>query len=230
MLHTLEMAHFILDALPVGVFWKDKNSVYLGCNQWVAEHTGVSTHDIIGKTDYDLCWAEYAPKYIHDDQEVIKNNEQFECIEDCVTIYDGSKISGKATKVPLVVNGEVIGVLGFWQDLSEACDILDTLSKALGKASAKTGEIGQKLDNYSRKIFEDSQNKNCEIFDQRQDEDNIIFAQRQNEDKNKFETDKILHQEEDTKSLKGRQEEDTKSLKGRQEEDTKSLENRQKDD
>ncbi|PAX47624.1 PAS domain-containing protein, partial [Brunnivagina elsteri] len=47
----------ILETIPQHVFWKDSNSVFLGCNRNLAKVAGLnSPEDIIGKTDYDLPW------------------------------------------------------------------------------------------------------------------------------------------------------------------------------
>ena len=75
MLKILESCLGILDDIPVGVFWKDKNSVYLGCNLWHSQVAGISSKDIVGKTDYDMPWAGMASKYIDNDQQVIKSKK-----------------------------------------------------------------------------------------------------------------------------------------------------------
>src|SRR5262249_4346608 len=47
----------ILDHLPGEVYWKDKEGRYLGCNKVIARMAGFERpEDMIGKTDYDLCW------------------------------------------------------------------------------------------------------------------------------------------------------------------------------
>ena len=43
----------IINAIPVRVFWKDKNFVYLGCNAVFARDAGFAEpKDLIGKDDY----------------------------------------------------------------------------------------------------------------------------------------------------------------------------------
>ena len=45
----------IIDAIPVRVFWKDKNLVYLGCNTLYAHDKGFTDpKDVIGKDDYQM--------------------------------------------------------------------------------------------------------------------------------------------------------------------------------
>ena len=50
------------------ILWKDRNSVFLGCNHNFARLVGLEfPEDIIGKTDYDLGWQSdgYTADYIH---------------------------------------------------------------------------------------------------------------------------------------------------------------------
>ena len=52
-----QLLQLVMDTLPEAIFWKDRDSVYLGCNQNFAEDAGVgSPGNIVGKTDYDLAW------------------------------------------------------------------------------------------------------------------------------------------------------------------------------
>jgi PAS domain-containing protein len=65
----------VLNTFPLFVFWKDCNSVYLGCNQNFAVSAGLSSPEaIVGKTDYDLPWGvSEAELYRADDREVIES-------------------------------------------------------------------------------------------------------------------------------------------------------------
>ncbi len=48
----------ILRYLPGFIFWKDKDSVFLGCNENFAHAAGFkSAEEIVGKTDYDMAWG-----------------------------------------------------------------------------------------------------------------------------------------------------------------------------
>jgi PAS domain S-box-containing protein len=51
----------IVSHIPHFVFWKDRDSVYLGCNEVFARSAGLQCpEDIVGKTDYDLVWRNEA--------------------------------------------------------------------------------------------------------------------------------------------------------------------------
>jgi hypothetical protein len=48
------MLTLVLDALPVGLFWKDRDSKLLGCNRKFAEDSGAANAaDMLGKTNFD---------------------------------------------------------------------------------------------------------------------------------------------------------------------------------
>src|SRR5215468_3165367 len=66
----------VLDALAVGMFWKDRGSRILGCNQKFAEDCGFAgPADIIGKTNFDFFPKAQADAYRADDLDVINSGE-----------------------------------------------------------------------------------------------------------------------------------------------------------
>ena len=65
----------VLDTIPVRVFWKDKDSRYLGCNSLFLKDAGIKLQeDIIGKEDTELPWKERAEFYRSDDSEVMQSD------------------------------------------------------------------------------------------------------------------------------------------------------------
>ena len=67
---TKNIQDSLIDYLPNHyIFWKDKNSVFLGCNKAFALEANLSSPaEIIGKTDYDLPWSkEESDAYQADD-------------------------------------------------------------------------------------------------------------------------------------------------------------------
>ena len=112
----------ILDTMPQAVFWKDADSVYLGCNDNFAKAVGLSSADEIrGKTDFDLPWpATEAEAYRHDDQEVITGKRAKRHIIEPLLQSDGTRLWIDTSKVPLVdQQGTVYGVLGVYDDVTE---------------------------------------------------------------------------------------------------------------
>lgn len=116
------MLRHILNTIPQSVFWKDRDSVYLGCNRAFAAAVGMTNpEDIAGKTDFDLPWPRAeAEAYRADDQFVITSNTpKYHIIEEALQA-DGSRILADTTKLPLLnADGSVYGVLGVYEDITE---------------------------------------------------------------------------------------------------------------
>ena len=71
-----QMLQLIMDTIPMSVFWKDKDSVYLGCNKAFIKECGFGdVNDVVGKTPYDLFDQETAATLIARDQQVITTNQ-----------------------------------------------------------------------------------------------------------------------------------------------------------
>ena len=111
----------IINTAPVRIFWKDKESRYLGCNQAFASDTGLAfPNDILGKYDYQLTWKEQADSYRNDDRQVINSGIPKLSYEELQTTPDKKTIWLRTSKVPLrnATRG-IIGVLGIYQDITE---------------------------------------------------------------------------------------------------------------
>jgi len=124
-----QMLQTVLDTIPQRIFWKDRNSVFLGCNQPMAADCGFSTPaELIGKTDEATAGAALAERYRADDREVMETNRPKLNYEKPQKRPDGSRRWLLLNKVPLHdTNGRVIGVLGTCDDitaLKHANDVL----------------------------------------------------------------------------------------------------------
>ena len=110
----------IINAIPVRVFWKDKNLVYLGCNAIFARDAGFADpKDIIGKDDYQMGWRDQAELYRGDDRQVIESGCSKLLIEEPQTTPAGETITLLSSKLPLRgSNGEISGVLGTYMDIT----------------------------------------------------------------------------------------------------------------
>lgn len=110
----------IIAAMPGHVYWKDQNGVYLGCNDQQAKKVGLSKGtDVIGKTDYDLCWREQADIIRKNDIQIM-NSGQAQSLEESAQLADGTFITALTHKVPLRnEKNEVVGILGISLDITE---------------------------------------------------------------------------------------------------------------
>jgi PAS domain S-box-containing protein len=118
-----QLLQTVLDNIPIGVFWKNRESRYLGCNQRVADAFGFrSPQEMVGKCDLEFpCLKrEEAEYFLRKDREVMETNESEVGIVEPATFANGRKVWLETSKVPLrSPSGEVIGVLGIWQDITE---------------------------------------------------------------------------------------------------------------
>jgi len=111
----------IIDAIPVRVFWKDKDLVFQGCNRAFAQDAGFGDQrDIIGKDDRHMAWAAQADAYRTDDLSVMGSGEAKLLIEEPQTTPEGKTITLLTSKVPLLDSkGQVCGILGAYMDITD---------------------------------------------------------------------------------------------------------------
>jgi PAS domain S-box-containing protein len=115
-----QLLQSVLDALPVRVFWKDRDLRYLGCNRPFALDAGFDDPSgITGKTDFDMSWAGQAELYRSDDRGVIESGRPKLSYEEPQTTPEGSRIWLRTNKVPLrSTDGAIRGVLGTYDDIT----------------------------------------------------------------------------------------------------------------
>lgn len=100
----------IFKGLPGNIYWKDKNGVYLGCNDNMLKMTGMKS--IIGKTDFEMPWAASAETIRNNDLKVMALNSSLE-LEEAGTIANGQQVVVLTRKTPLRDDkGNVIGIVG----------------------------------------------------------------------------------------------------------------------
>ena len=112
----------VLSNVPASIFWKDRNSVFLGANDRFLHDTGLqSVRDIIGKTDYDLTWnREESDFYRECDRRVMETGIPMLDIEESQQRTDGETAQLLTSKVPLRdAEGQTTGMLGIYMDITQ---------------------------------------------------------------------------------------------------------------
>jgi len=118
-----ELLQSVLSNVPHSIYWKDRRSVYLGCNDRFAARFGLpSAEAIVGKTDAQLGWSEAQRERLAEhDRRVIECGEPLLDQREVVRGASGKDIVFLASRVPLRDQaGSVIGVLGVFVALPDA--------------------------------------------------------------------------------------------------------------
>jgi len=141
-----QMLQSILDTIPQRVFWKDRNGSFLGCNRALAMDAGLENPaEIIGKSDFDLSWSEFAELYRADDKLVMEHETPKLNYEEQLSKPDGSLLWLRTNKLPLRDReGKVIGVIGTYEDITDRKRAEAALEQA-ARLDALRAEIGAAL-------------------------------------------------------------------------------------
>jgi PAS domain S-box-containing protein len=108
----------IIKHIPQKIFVKNRNSVYISCNENFAADLKVKPEDIVGKTDFDLYPREVAERYRSEDRRIMEegNTEELEGNY----IEDGKEVFVHMVKTPLKdEQGNINGILGIILDITE---------------------------------------------------------------------------------------------------------------
>ena len=146
LVNSLAFQQELLNAIPVPVFYKNKEGIYLGCNKEFETFLGIGQGEIIGKSVYDVAPEELADGYHEKDLELFNNPGtqiyEFEVINKSVGIRN--VIFHKA--IFYDSNGEVCGLIGAILDITarkeaenEREKLISELKAALDKVKVLSG-------------------------------------------------------------------------------------------
>ena len=149
-----QMLQSVLDAIPQRVFWKDRNSVYLGCNRAFASDAGLNhPAETIGKNDFDLPWSGSAELYRADDKLVMEQGSAKLDFEERMSRCDGNMRWLQTNKLPLRDrDGGVTGVIGTYEDITERKQVEQVLRETKEAAEAASRAKSEFLANMSHEI------------------------------------------------------------------------------
>lgn len=153
---TTEFLQLVLDNIPQYVFWKDRNSVYLGCNRGWAEMAGIGDpSNVVGLTDDDLPWTQVERDwYLECDRRVMDTDTPMLRIKQSQRQADGRISWRETSKLPLHdAEGTVIGLLGTVEDITErkVAEDLMARSRETFQQLAKQKELLNQVSNQIRR-------------------------------------------------------------------------------
>ena len=138
LLASQQMLQILMDSMTNAVFWKDRQSRYLGCNKVFASFAGVEPEALLGLSDRDMPWAddpEFNADWFFDwDRMVAESAEPRFGIIERLKSAAGDVRWLETNKVPLRdLSGAVIGVLGTFEDVTERRQAEDNLQRTLAE-------------------------------------------------------------------------------------------------
>ncbi len=119
----------LMQSKVLNLFWKDKQRRFIGVNDKFLDTYGITDmNQLIGKTDEDMHW--------HIENEPFRSDE-WDVIEHGITIENRSGkclIKGVlhnivASKEPIYRNGEIVGLLGYFINVDDLTENLDSVSQ-----------------------------------------------------------------------------------------------------
>ena len=116
----LRMTNAVIDALPQGVYWKDIDLRFRGCNKIGREAIGFNDMSFIGRTDFDLWSREQAETFVKDDREVLADRRPRPSVVTSARDMQGEPHWVENAKLPVFGDsGELLGVVGIFRDVTE---------------------------------------------------------------------------------------------------------------
>lgn len=109
----------LINSIPDLIFYKDKNSVYLGCNKAFEAFSGVKEKDLIGLNDHNVFTREVAELFTTMDHKMMQQGESHRN-EEWVLYPDGKRVLLDTLKTPFYdVDANVLGLIGISRDITE---------------------------------------------------------------------------------------------------------------
>lgn len=153
----------LLRAIPLPVFYKDKNGIYLGCNKAFTDVMGVTQDDIVGKTVFQLWPSELAEEYHKQDITLVENPEH--------QVYE-FKVKNKEGELRNVIfakdiffddKGLPAGLVGAFLDITEQKRTTEQLEKYKNHLELLVKERTEELESANEELTA----ANDELLDQR---------------------------------------------------------------
>ncbi|MCL2231483.1 MAG: PAS domain-containing protein [Treponema sp.] len=111
----------LFDSMPDLIFIKDLDLRFIQCNKSFLDHFGLCKENIMGKRDTEVLGlpVEKSDEFREWDLQVIRECRTIIREELAPQRVDGTILAVETVKIPLILNGSVIGVLGIARDITK---------------------------------------------------------------------------------------------------------------
>ncbi|MGE5450288.1 MAG: diguanylate cyclase [Acidobacteriota bacterium] len=138
-----DLVQSVLDALPVPVFFKDRQGVYQGCNKAFTEVMGKRSDELLGMTVFDLSPHDLAQVYFDADEALMAAGGE-QRYEAQIQLPSGERRDVMFYKAVLRdAQGQVTGLVGTLLDITER-KALETRLADLAQHDALTGLLNRR--------------------------------------------------------------------------------------
>jgi len=137
----------MMDSIPDIVFGMDLNLNYTLCNKYLTDYFGVEKDFLIGRGDTDglgIPTDEVEHIYQTVDSKVISENRRI-TYEEWLTSVSGERRLFETIKAPLVLDGEVIGIIGISHDITPFKEMEEEALAASRSKSAFVANMSHEL-------------------------------------------------------------------------------------
>ena len=115
---TVDLFNSIINTSQDCVFWKDKDRRFVGVNQAFLDFYGFKSADVlIGKNDEDMGWHSNPEPFKQDELAVLAGKSTYKVQGKC--FIRGEERDIVASKHPLYKDGEIIGLVGSFSDITD---------------------------------------------------------------------------------------------------------------
>lgn len=109
----------LIDSIPDLIFFKDRNSVFLGCNKAFEEYIGIPEEELVGRTDFHLV-SEESARFFRDRDNALFTTERALLTEEVLRSHEGLARTFETLKTPYFgPDQELLGLIGISRDISE---------------------------------------------------------------------------------------------------------------
>ncbi|MFP4025057.1 MAG: transporter substrate-binding domain-containing protein [Thiohalospira sp.] len=152
LIHEKSLMNSMINSIPDLIFYKNKQNVYLGCNDAFCKFNNKTHEEIIGKNDFEIFSEEKAHFFYNTDQDIINTNKPIR-LESWEKNSRGERFLLDTLKIPFTdENGNALGIVGICHDITERYQSEIELKKAKEKAEESDRLKSSFLANMSHEI------------------------------------------------------------------------------